>query len=332
LAVSDTYILDVIETTLHNVDTTLHDNVFSGHILTYLILERAKKNAVSGGLSLVKHTMTGSNPTIALRNPYKPVPVEQYPFLNKVQFPWSHISGSVVSMDEDRRVNRDPHLVKSYVNTMVQNTEESFTEYITGLMYSDGTAVDGEVFYGLLAMIDDNNIYGRIMQEDETFIDLDRSNAAYSWWRSQCQANVGPFKVEGVDGVRHMLLKCRNGNRKKTTDVILCNEDIWLAWVAKYGAQQPLTDPELAKIGFENIQFGKTKVFYDEDCPSGTILYINSDEMELQPDTENSTKFKQSNWKDLPGGLPGQYKRLGWTGQLTCMKPRYFGKMEGVTV
>jgi hypothetical protein len=337
---TDRYLLDVVQSSMYAADDVLHDQVMSSHIVTYLIQSRIKQNAISGGLALTKDVQIGMNTTIGMRNPYMPTPLKQDKYLGRVQFPWSHISGSLTVFDEDMRVNQQPHQIRSYVSTMMENLEESCTEVFAGLMYSDGTATDdGEVFLGLEALISASNSYGYLQNQDGTFTALNRALDANEWWRAQVMAVNGAFMVDGMKGVKHLLNMCRPGPGKPGPDTLLTTEAIFLAWLAKYEAKQPLTNPALADIGFDNIKVGNATLFWDDLVPGdqaeggsvGDTLYaLTSKDLDIVPDTENASKFHQSNWKDLPDGAPGQWKRVKWTGQLTAKRPKSHGKMTGI--
>jgi hypothetical protein len=332
------YLKDVVESTLHNSDHLLADNIFQKQVILYIITSKAKKRKVSGGLTLEKDVSIGRNPTFGFRNPYVATPAQRYNFLGRIKYPWSHMSGTVVVYDEDLEVNREPHQIRSYTQALMENTEQSFREVIGSAIYSDGTPfdpLDGEFFLGLEAMISATNIYGSLMNIDQTFTAINRALPANDWWRANVQAVNAPLKVEGTSpSVRWMLNRCAQGDTKGP-DTLLTTLDIWLNWVAMYGAQQPLTNPDMAKLGFDNIYFGGADVYHDKGItngvPAGTMYFLDTDWMELETRNTDSLKFKQTEWKDLPAGTPGQYKRLTLAAQLTTKQPRRLGKLTGIT-
>jgi hypothetical protein len=330
----DTYARDVLSLTYHNMRKDIIDAFFSGNVILYKLKSKLSKG-VSGGLDTVVYNVQRAlNPTVGSRSPYIAIPNQEYDFLTKVMFPWGHINGSITVMDEDARVNRAPNLLRPWIQDMVQNTKDTFANIMASQVVEGGTSG----LLGLDALIDDDNSCGYYQLADESWAALDRSVTANSWWRAIVEATGGAFDTDGAHGLRHTYLTCTNGQAAPDykPDIILTSLDLWEAYAETLTPNQRFSDPDLAKVGFDNLEFMGATMHYDStidyDSSSGGSIYIvNTRMLEMLADSQCIDNLIKGPWTRLDGGVPGEFQQLSWHGQLTTKNPRYLGKMTGVT-
>jgi len=167
-------------------------------------------------------------------------------------------------------------------------------------------------------MVDSTGTYGNIVR------------SANSWWGSQETAVSGALAVDGSTGMRRMFNDCSLGRAKRTPNFLVGTQAI-------YEAYEQLLLPQLrytvvgegnAVFKSDNLMFRNAPMFWDADCQTGILYFLNDDFM----------KFVQMEGEELklhpfqePINQAASVAKLTWMGNMSCSNCRHLGKLTGIS-
>lgn len=181
-------------------------------------------------------------------------------------------------------------------NSAIKNIQKNFLEQasisVLNLLISQMYASDGTE-----GANDWNSILTLIAQDPTADSIGGISSATYTKWANYYKSESGVSLASYiVKELTTMMTSTTYGiNRPK---LIVTTPTIWGALFAvEQGNQRFMPDAELAKIGFQALNFMGVPVFFDAALPSGNVLGINADALEYGI-------LKGANMKMLPPVRP----------------------------
>ena len=306
----------IIASTLAKYGKTLHDNVFKASPLLYWLKEGGRQKPVEGGLQIIEPIEFGTNSTFDWRHPKATIPlVEQDPF-TYAAFDWKYIDGAIVIFWDDERKNRGQAQIFDYAEKLIQNAEKTLKDKLCSGVYADGspaTELDG-----LEAIVASSGTYGGL------------SRTTYPDWASIVLATSEAYTIDGGTdgGLRNLYDSCPGDGGDDAVDLIITTKTLWQKHNAKLGAQQRFEDPKMAEAGYRNLMFDNAPIVWDRNCPTGTVYALNSNHLNLRPDSLCAESFIKTESHQAENQLARSIL-LVWTGNLTCTNPRFQGKMTG---
>lgn len=307
----------VVTTTLKSYGRKMYDQVFDDLPFYFWMRQKGRQKPLSGGLSIQEQLEIKENTTIDWRYPKETFPIdEQDPFFY-ASFDWRTIDGSIPLFFDDERKNRGEFQLSDLAEGLVRNAEKTMKKKIAAALFSDGT--DPKKMDGLEAIIDTDNVYGGI----------NRATAGNEWWQSNVKSTTEAYAITGGTdgGLRRLYNLCTQGGLDQP-DFILTTMELWEKHNALLSSQQRFENPKLAEAGFRNLMFDNAAITWDPGVPAGTVYVLTTEYIKLRPDTMCAEKFitrpkiaMHNQWADV---IP-----ILWVGNMTCVNPRFEGKMTG---
>ncbi len=304
------------------------DQVFNAYPLFVMM---GAPEGVDGGAQIQKTVRKSKNTTVAARDYRESVPLNEMDSLDTALFPWKYLNGSVVWWDAQERMNTSKSQIVDLIKELVDNLDESMREGLALEMWEDGS---GKHFDGILAIIDNDNVYGGI----------DRSLAENAYWRAMCGDRSAegtgmkfdtaePLVVRGGadGGIEHLYHKCAGNGGSDPPQFGAMPLDLYEkikgSYDPKYIANSQ--NKQMADVGFTaNFMIGGTTFFYDENCPSGSLVMVNTKHTKRKPHTANASKPTVT--PPQPRYANGQFGKVVLVQQMeniVCRRPNRCGAL-----
>lgn len=250
------------------------------------------------------------------------------------QYAWKLFLPSF-QIDRNKNADQTSKLADLVTNT-VNEVKQSASQRLAQTFYT-GTATlyTGDVDTPMNGLDD---AYGT----SNTFMGIDRSSSANSWFRAQ-SGSTTTFTADtyskgvsdGMQGLMSLWVACMHGMQtgnnvpdtvavdQSNPDGIFTDSNGWQGVWQSYTPQQRFQNTASADT-LNDLLFMKTPVMWDNYCPSKTFYFTNSKTggIYFVPDTMLELMLD-----DFPSINPiGRIWIIGTQAQLYCNKPRYNGK------
>lgn len=193
------------------------------------------------------------------------------------------------------------------------NATEDMIETLNAALYSDNSATS-KMIDGLES----------IVEEDNTYCNLDRSAAAYAFWRSNIGTASGDFSANGLKAFDDMVIACERLGRN--VDLIVTNVNTYANYQADIRGKITVDNREMFDLGIDHLTHGKIPVIWDRDCTANRAYFLN---------TKSEKGYKIMVWgKQLVNALPKEEYAEGITFGFRALllpllkEPRICGRVE----
>lgn len=277
------------------------------------VLEYAKSNGGAMGASTIFNT-------------------NKKAIFNAARFEWAKFwAGTTYDIDDEVQVSgggSEVDIIMGKLDNM-QSTirdimgDSMWTAYSTALTtYGSETTP----FYGIPDLMSATGSFGGIAYTDlGTFTRL--GSSAYIW---APYVETGA-RVMSFDTLQELARSTRVGddNGKETIDLIVTTSTLKDAFEASVQPQQRQYDSDLAKVGFDTINFrSNTPVVVDDKCTAASVYGFNTKLLALRP--HEDFNFTEPVWKE-PTNQYVKTCQIIWVGAFTTAARRAQGQMSTVT-
>lgn len=288
----------------------LVDNVFNATpLLSYL---RRKQKPAPGGTKLVQPLIYAANTSRGSYQGYDVLTVAPTEEITAAEYDWKQLYVTLTISGAEEAKNRGTAAVLNLLESKMEIAKQSLIEMFSKQLWGDGTGNGGKDITGIQAAIDDGTnvaVYGGI------------NRATHTWWKSQYGAGTGGNRPLSLSLVNSMITATTRGADRP--DLIVTTPELWDALWEILQKQQRYEATRVADTGFDEIRFRGRSVVYDDDCPEGSMWFINSDYLTLRPHVEYAN-FKDTGWKK-PVNQDAAVMQLLWMGNLTSSNCRRQG-------
>lgn len=242
---------------------------------------------------------------------------------------WKYTLAPVRRSFQDDQQNAGPLKIKDYVKRRIKAARDGLnTGFETDLLAAEDTGEGAD----MRATRDPDNILNFLPTETnavagKTYGGIDFGNA---WWGGQYNDATDPTEVNLIADMRTLYNDC--GAQVSYPKIIICEQAVFELYEDfGVGKIQIVKDAgtELVDLGFEVLRFKGKPLVYSSNCPSNTMLMLNTDFIELIYDP--NVWFSMTNWKDLEG----QLERVAYiicAYNMLCTQLRRQGRLDGLTV
>jgi len=245
--------------------------------------------------------------------------------LTRLYYTVSAIATSMERLWADERVNRGPAKLIDWVNEMLENTTESLRDKMAlDLLVQDS---DPLAFNALPTLFPDDPTTGTIGR-------LNR--ATNSWLRNETMDFSGlTTKANLLDRMETMYNLCsmmRGKGMKNKPDLIMTTREIYqdyenlakLMGIYSFNGGQKMVD-----FGAGGAAFKGSEMFWDENCPAGSMYFLNTSTVAFNYDPANW--FEMTEWKAIPDQINDRVAQIVAVGNLTCDNFQKNGVIHDIT-
>lgn len=254
----------LVATTLKLYSPTLHDNVTEHQALFFLLKEKGFQEERDGGETIVEPLLTGENSTVSSYSGYDIIDTTPQDNITAAEYNWKQVAGSVsISGDEEFKNSSSRAKVISLLEGKIKDLEIAMELDLNEQIYSDGTGNGGKDITGLNLAVENGaawSSYGGI------------DSNTYTYWRNTWLAEAGALDLASM---RNVFNSSSRGNSKP--ELIVTTQDVFEDYEALALANNEISRPDtrLGDAGFVNLTFKMVPIVFDEDCPTGVMLFLN---------------------------------------------------------
>lgn len=263
----------LITTTLQNLPAEIFDAVSSNNALLYMLQKRGNLKIVSGGRSFTHPIYYKANTSFTSYGKTDTIATPLMDDLTRAEFPIKTIAGSIViSMLEEAMNAGNKEKLIDLVEETVTRAKISMSEILGDQVFSDGTAandIDG------LQMLIHSAPSG---QTDVGGI----SSSADSWWRNQVGITADFSSVAATSFAKMSALVAAATFGRQGPRLVVTTKTLYSEYEAMLTSNIRYVTTELADAGFLHLAYQTMPVVFDDNCPSGVMEFVDTDNLWLQ--------------------------------------------------
>jgi hypothetical protein len=339
---SETRVFDqILSTTYDAYRPVLVDNIFKMSALYYKLYEGGQVEHQDGGASLVFPLMYGKNETVGWYEDDESIDVTVQEGISVAKMPWTQLAGSISFTRKQRRMNSGRSQIINLITSKIKQAEMSLYETFNSAMFGTGKYNESQTTKELCGL------QAIVAASPDTYDVGGIDTSAYTWWRNKVRGNAGtaytwvddldaPATATGPEAMRDLYAWCSKGTGGPPNFGFASLRG-YLDYESYMASKQIYRDPDMAKMGFDNIRFRNLSLFWDEDVVSANITtangqttypifyFLNTNFLHLKVDSQ--TDFIRTDFK-RPVNQDSEAALILWMGNLCTSKRSKHGLLE----
>ena len=264
---------EIVTTTLAGYSKTLADNVTNSNALLRHIDAKGNKQ-VATGRTIVQELEYATNSTEKWYSGYEVLDTYTSNVFTAAEFNYKQLAGNVVISGLEQVENSGKEAIFNLLKSRVRNLEKTLNNTMATSLYADGTGTDGKELGGLQLIVPGTvgNTVGGI------------NSTTYTFWQNQ----VYDFSTESVTPSATTIQTAMNTLWLSTTrgadvpDCIVADTNYFNFYWSSLQTNQRFTSDDSASAGFMNLMFMNAPVFFDDQCPTDKMYFLNTDYLFLR--------------------------------------------------
>jgi hypothetical protein len=258
---------ELFATTFQKVKATLADQVTKTTPLLAALDSKAKVTE-DGGLTLRRPVLFDLNDTVGSYDGYDPIDVTPQDGFGYAEYSWKQYAGSVTIDGKTEALNEGSARIIAILEAKMEQLRLSTTQDIDAMLWGDGTGNAGKDMLGLQAIILDTGVLGGIDSATET------------WWKSKVVAGaISLATTAGVKSLNSILNSLKIVNSKP--DFEFTTQANFESYEALAVPNIRFQDLHMAELGFEAVSHKGAEVLFEDNVPSASWYFINSNHLEF---------------------------------------------------
>lgn len=264
---------EIVATTLRNRSGELADNVTNHNALFLRLSKKGNVKPLDGGRTIVQELEYAENATVAWYSGYETLNITPQEVFDAAEYDWKQLAGTVSMSGLEEIKNSGKEAIINLMASRIKNLQKSLRNTAATATYADGTGSGGKELGGLQLLIDDDPTasatVGGINQQ------------TYTFWRNQYSAAAATSAGNILTRMNTLWLQCIRGTDKP--DLIAADSTEYTFFESALQQNQRFMDASMAEAGFETLKYKTADVFYDDQCPSKHMYFLNTDYLFLRP-------------------------------------------------
>jgi hypothetical protein len=328
MAFANANISDIVATTIENRSKKVADNVTDNNIILKKMSMGGTQKPFSGGSKILQELSFAENTNAGWYSGYDILPVGVSDVISAAEYQIKQAAVPVVISGLEQLQNAGKEQMIDLMDSRITVAESTMKNLISQGLYSDGSAAGGKQIDGLAAAVPVDPTTG-------TYGGIDRSAPIGAFWQSQL---VDPTAANGLDPAQiqgfwnQLYADCARG--ADLTNLILCDNTVWQAYVASLQALQRFASPEVGNLGFPTLKFMGADVFFDGGiggfCDAGTAFFLNTDYLFYRPHSARNMVPLSPN-RRYSTNQDAEVQILGWAGNLATSGAQFQGRFSAIT-
>lgn len=269
-------ISQLLTTTLDNYKKEISNNVINNHPLLSKLMSKGNVIKESGGASFQEKLSYASNATVQYQGEYDTFNTTPQDVLTSAEFAQKIMTGTLTMTGKEEKQNRGKERIVPLMLAKKKVLEDSLKNQMGSSVYADGTGFGGKEIGGLRSLIADDPTTG-------TVGNINRAN--YTFWRNK----LYDFSVESVtpsattiqNAMNTLYIRCQ-AQAGELPDMIAADATYFQFYENSLQTIQRITESKTGSLGYVTIKYKNADVFYDPECPSAHMYFINSNHIFLK--------------------------------------------------
>ena len=306
----------LLSTTLKKYRKTLTDNIHKSNAVFYQLKANNGIREEDGGERIVEPLMYGKNSTARSYDGYESLDTTPQTGIDSAEFNWKQYSVSISISGKEERQNAGTSRIIGLLEAKTTQAEMSLTETLSAGLFSDGTGNGGKNLTGFGAMVTNSGTYGGI------------NSSLNTWGKAGVDSNS---EALGLPKMRTAYNSSSVGGKDAPTLIVTTQalfesyEGLFTNTAISGGGSHFSTPSEgkktMADGGFQTLEFKGVPIVWDEQCPSGTMYFLNSKHMKLV--MHKDANFKTTDFVK-PENQDARVAQVLVMGNLTCNRRASF--------
>lgn len=256
----------MLSTTMHNYRKTLTDNIFNGRPLLNYLMSKGRVRTVDGGITIVEPIIYAEGEAGSYSE-WQQLTITPQEGISAAQFPWRQIYATIAISGLEEAQNNGRAQIINLLEAKVMQAEETLKNRLSKQIYGTlgGLADPTKDFYSLDMLIDSTTPVGGI----------DPAVAGNAFWKS-IETAVGTVDATGLEKAMSAAYHSSSDSGSDRVDAIFTGQTVYEFYESTLTPQVRYTDTKTANLGFMNLLFKQTPVYWDFDCPAGVMYGLNS--------------------------------------------------------
>lgn len=283
----------LLSTTLDNYRETLTDNVFNSRPVLFHLMEKNRLRMLSGGNKIVEPLIYDEGQAGSYGE-WEQLTITPQDGITAAEFDWKSLYATIAISGLEEAKNNGEEQVISLLEAKTMQAEQTLKNKISTMLFADTLAASTD-WEGLGILIGDHN------STVTTVGGINCTTVGNEYWRSVVRDKTATAFAD-VD-VRSFVAEAANSASDSGTDridAVFTAQDVFELYESQLTPQVRYSDVNSANAGFQNLMVQGVPMYFDFDCPAGTIYGVNSKYIGFAGHT--ARWFKQSAFSD---GLSG---------------------------
>ena len=301
---------EIVTTTLRNRSKKLADNVSDNNAILSRLKQKGKVRSFSGGVNIVEELEYAENGTYKRYSGYEVLDISPSDVFTAAEFDIKQAAVAVSISGLEQLQNTGENQVIDLLAKRISNAERTFKNNLSADLYSNGTADGGKQVGGLQLLIADDPTSGSVGGI---------SRVDWSFWRNNIvDIGASAFTSTNITGhMNSMWSELVRGTDKP--DLIICDNTMWLAYLASLQTIQRITGTETATAGFQSLKYMTADVVMDGgqggNCPANHMYFLNTDYLHFRP--HSARNMVPIGGERFSTNQDAMVKLIGWAGNMT---------------
>jgi hypothetical protein len=301
---------EIVTTTLRNRSKKLADNVSDNNAILARLKQKGKIRPFSGGVNIVEELEYAENGTYKRYSGYEVLDIAPSDVFTAAEFDIKQAAVAVSISGLEQLQNTGDSQVIDLLAKRIANAERTFKNSLSADLYSAGTADGGKQIGGLQLLVADDPTTGEVGG-------INRANWTF-WQNNIVDIGGSSFTSTNVQSkMNSMWSELVRGTDKP--DLIICDNTLWLAYLASLQTIQRITGTETATAGFQSLKFMTADVVMDGgqggNCPANHMYFLNTDYIHFRPHRERN--MVPIGGDRFSTNQDAMVKLIGWAGNMT---------------
>jgi hypothetical protein len=302
----------LLSTTLNAYLPKLEDNIFTARALTYWLASKDRIRKIGGGAKIVEPLIYAQNTTAGSYSGYDTISTTAQTGITAAEYPWRQFAATISINGLEEAQNSGEEQLINLLEAKIMQTEETISEKMDVMLYSDGTGNSSKDFLGLEHFIATTPTSG-------TVGGIDRSDSTNAFWRNYVESTTKALTMADMATAYNTVSK---GNDQP--DFIITSQALFEKYESLLQPQLRFTDTKTADGGFQNLLFKTAPVMFDTNNPSGTVYFLNSKYLKL---VAHSSKWFDTTDFVKPTNQDARFAQILCYGNLTASNCKRLGKL-----
>lgn len=265
----------LITTTLQNLPAEVFDAVSTNNALLYMLQKRGNLKIVSGGRSFTHPIYYKANTSFKAYAKTDTIDTPLMDDLTRAEYPIKIIAGSVViSLLEEAMNAGNKEKLIDLVEETVTRAKISMAEVMGDQVFGDGTGDNN--FDGLQFLINSS-------PSTQTDVGgINPSTTGNEFWQNQIgtTADFSSSATTSFGKMSALVANCTFG--RQGPRLVVTTKTLYSEYEALLTSNIRYVTTELADAGFQHLAYQTMPVVFDDNCPSGAMYFIDTDNLWLQ--------------------------------------------------
>jgi hypothetical protein len=268
---------DLVATTLEHRSSSIADNVTDNNALLNRLKAKGKVRPFGGGRLIYEQLSFADNANGGWYSGYDTLPVQAQDVITAAEYAVKLYAVPVVISGQEELANDGEDAILDLLEERIAVAEASMANAIALGLYGDGTASGGKTLVGLDAAVPQDPTTG-------TYGGINR--ATWTFWRSQLRDSASTPTVSTIQTEMNALYAaCSRG--PDAPDLIVAGNATWLTFLGSLQLIQRITDPSMAKLGFNTVKYMNADVVLDGgiggNATSTDMYFLNTKYLHFRP-------------------------------------------------